>query len=290
MQIKNIFFDTIISMRPKQWTKNFFIFAALIFVKGFLDNQKVMFAILAFVLFCFASSAIYIINDVADIKSDREHPIKKYRPLAAGRLSMVIAIFFAIVLFVVALSGGWFLNILFFWAVVAYIVLQFLYSFWLKNVVIIDVLAIALGFVIRVIAGAVAINVSFSVWLILCTFFLALFLAISKRRTDLLYVGGHASHGVLQDYTSEFLNQMNMIVLPSTIIAYAFYTFSSEHSRWLMVTIPVVVYGLFRYLFITDKKCISDNGPSDDVLGDVGLQMVVAIWIIMSGVILIYGK
>lgn len=289
MQIKNIIVDTIISMRPKQWTKNFFIFAALIFVKGFLDSQKVVFAILAFVLFCLASSAVYIINDVVDIKSDREHPIKKNRPLAAGRLPVGFAVFFAIVLSASALGGGWFLNIPFFWAVV-YIILQLLYSFWLKHVVIVDVLAIALGFVIRVIAGAVAINISFSVWLILCTFFLALFLAISKRRNELLCVGGHASRGVLQDYSLEFLNQMNMVVLPSTIIAYAFYTFSSEHSRWLMATIPIVVYGLFRYLFITDKKRISDNRPSDDVFEDMGMQMVVMIWIIMSSIILVYGK
>ncbi|KKR07420.1 MAG: Prenyltransferase, UbiA family [Candidatus Peregrinibacteria bacterium GW2011_GWC2_39_14] len=290
MRVKHTIIEIFISMRPKQWTKNFFIFAALIFVKDFLDSQKVLFAVEAFVLFCFASSAVYIMNDVVDIKSDREHPTKKYRPLAAVKISPFFAIFFAVILATVASLGGWFLNTSFFWAVMAYLVLQLLYSFWLKRIVIIDVLAIALGFVIRVIAGAVAISVSFSVWLILCTFFLALFLAISKRRNELLHGASGFSRGVLQDYTLEFLNQMNMVVLPSTIITYAFYTFSSEHSRWLMVTIPIVVYGLFRYLFITDKKRIADNGPSDDILGDAGIQVAVLVWIIVSGIILIYGK
>ncbi|MBI5229825.1 MAG: decaprenyl-phosphate phosphoribosyltransferase [Candidatus Magasanikbacteria bacterium] len=290
MWVKHTIVEIFISMRPKQWTKNFFIFAALIFVKDFLDSQKVLFAVEAFVLFCFASSAVYIMNDVADIKNDRERPTKKYRPLAAGKISPSFAIFFAVILAVVASLGGWFLNTSFFWAVIAYLVLQLLYSFWLKRIVIIDVLAIALGFVIRVIAGAVAIGVSFSVWLILCTFFLALFLAISKRHNELLHGASGFSRGVLQDYSLEFLNQMNMVVLPSTIITYAFYTFSSEHSRWLMVTIPIVVYGLFRYLFITDKKRIVDNGPSDDILGDVGIQIAVFVWIIVSGIILIYGK
>ena len=290
MRVKHTIIEIFISMRPKQWTKNFFIFAALIFVKDFLDSQKVLFAVEAFVLFCFASSAVYIMNDVVDIKSDREHSTKKYRPLVAGKISPSFAIFFAVILATVASLGGWFLNTSFFWAVMAYLVLQLLYSFWLKRIVIIDVLAIALGFVIRVIAGAVAISVSFSVWLILCTFFLALFLAISKRRNELLHGASGFSRGVLQDYTLEFLNQMNMVVLPSTIITYAFYTFSSEHSRWLMVTIPIVVYGLFRYLFITDKKRIADNGPSDDILGDAGIQVAVLVWIIVSGIILIYGK
>ncbi|KKU06387.1 MAG: Prenyltransferase, UbiA family [Candidatus Magasanikbacteria bacterium GW2011_GWA2_45_39] len=221
MRVKHTIIEIFISMRPKQWTKNFFIFAALIFVKDFLDSQKVLFAVEAFVLFCFASSAVYIMNDVVDIKSDREHPTKKYRPLAAVKISPFFAIFFAVILATVASLGGWFLNTSFFWAVMAYLVLQLLYSFWLKRIVIIDVLAIALGFVIRVIAGAVAISVSFSVWLILCTFFLALFLAISKRRNELLHGASGFSRGVLQDYSLEFLNQMNMVVLPSTIITWA---------------------------------------------------------------------
>lgn len=277
--VKNIF----ISLRPRQWIKNLFVFAAIIFVREFQDLEKIKLSVMAFVLFCLASSSVYLINDIVDLSTDRLHPTKKMRPLAAGKLRVGTAVLVATVLMLVGLVLAFYLNSLFGITLFSYICLNVLYSFWFKKIIIVDVLSIATGFVLRVIAGALVIQVVFSPWLVFCTFFLALFLAISKRKSEVL-------RGVSSDYTIGFINQMNMIVLPLTLVTYTFYTFSSEHSRWLMLTVPIVLYGLFRHLFIVDRKQTCDDGPTDDLYNDTGLQLTIVVWLVVVFLILIYGK
>ena len=283
--IKNL----IISMRPKQWIKNLFLFAAIIFVKQFSDIEKLTAVFEAFVIFCLASSAIYLINDVVDAPYDRRHPQKRLRPIASGKLPASAAIFAAAGFGALAVFWSFYINNFFALAVIGFLALNILYSFYLKRFVIIDVIVIALGFVIRVIAGAVAINVRFSEWLILSTFFLTLFLAISKRKNELMHAEEAETREGLGKYSLALLDQMNSIVLPSAIITYAFYTFSSEHSKLLMVTLPVVLYGLFRYLFLINIKTRSDDGPTDDFLLDKNLLAVVFVWLIVSAAIILYA-
>lgn len=274
-----------ISLRPRHWVKNFFVFAALIFAKKFTDWPAIRLSLFAFVLFCLASSGVYLINDVIDFKDDREHPSKKNRPIASGKISRLVAAICGILLLSAALFLSWKLGLIFFWTITGYIFLNLVYSFWLKRVIIIDVICIALGFVLRVIAGAVVIGVVFSSWLLLCTFFLTLFLAIGKRKSELLSAG-FAARGVLAGYSSDLLGQMNMVVLPAILIFYTLYTFNTWQSQWLILTVPVVLYGLFRYLYIIDKKSVSDDGPADDLWRDRPLQITLLVWLTMVFIIL----
>lgn len=282
-----LFKDLLIELRPKQWIKNFFIFAALIFAKKFFDGEAVTNSLAAFASFCLISSGVYLINDLVDLEADRLHPLKKNRPLAAGKISKPLAGIAALIILVLGLGGGFTINFNFGAAVSAYFLLNLLYSFYFKKKVILDVIFPALGFVIRVIAGALAIEVSFSSWLLLCTFFLTLFLAIGKRKNELLNINSNATRGVLSSYSVALLDQMSTIVLPATLITYTLYTFSSGHSVWLIATVPIVLYGLFRYLLIVDRKKESDNGPTDDLLLDKPLQITVLVWIIVVVLILL---
>lgn len=281
--------NLIISMRPRQWFKNFFIFAALIFAKDFTDLNKVLISFAAFFLFCFASSAVYLINDVIDLEYDKQHPTKSKRPIASGKISVKTALVFFIFLSAGAIAGSFCINNYFGASLAGYIALNILYSVALKRMVIIDVITIALGFVIRVVAGALAIRVYFSPWLIFCTFFLTLFLAVSKRKSELIfYQNEQSARPVLSQYSLEFIEKINTVVFSSVLISYALYTFSSVHGVWLMTTIPVVLYGLLRYFFISDKKRIPDDGPSDDLLRDRPLQLTILIWVIMLLFIIYY--
>ncbi|MBI5254360.1 decaprenyl-phosphate phosphoribosyltransferase [Candidatus Falkowbacteria bacterium] len=275
-----------ISLRPRHWIKNFFVFAALIFAKKFTDWPAIRLSLFAFVLFCLASSGVYLLNDVIDLKSDQEHLSKRNRPIASAKISRLCAAICGILLLSVALLISWKLDFIFFWTVAGYIFLNLFYSLWLKRVVIIDVICIAIGFVLRVIAGAVVIGVVFSPWLLLCTFFLTLFLAIGKRKSELLSVD-YIARGVLADYSSDLLNQMNMVVLPAILITYTLYTFNTWQSQWLILTVPVVLYGLFRYLYIIGKKSVSDDGPSDDLWRDRPLQITLITWLAMIFIILV---
>lgn len=281
--VQNLF----ISFRPKQWIKNLFVFAALIFAKRFTNVNDLSLSIVAFICFCLASSSVYLINDVADYNKDREHPLKKNRPIAAGKISQSLGIVVSIILIILSLILAFLVNIWLLLIILCYFILNILYSFFLKRVVIVDVITIALGFVLRVIAGAVAISVVFSSWLLLCTFFLTLFLAIGKRKNELVNVVGNSTRGVLSEYSEELLEQMTMIVLPATLITYTLYTFNSGHTEWLIITVPVVLYGLFRYLLIIDRKKGSDNGPTDDLLFDKPLQATVLFWVVVVIFILI---
>lgn len=259
-------------MRPKQWTKNAIIFAPLIFAQKFMEPSPVVTACLAFLIFCALSSIVYIINDLIDIEQDRKHPLKCHRPLASGKLKPRTALIFLAGLIIAAgLCTLLLLNWQFALIAAVYIVLQICYSLWLKHVVIIDVFCIASGFLLRVAAGAEAIEVTFSTWLFFCTILLSLFLALSKRRHELVLLeGGAGEHRrILFEYSTGLLDQMISIVTTATLIAYILYTVSGETvakfgGDKLKYTIPFVLYGIFRYLYLIYQK--NEGGSPEKVL------------------------
>jgi 4-hydroxybenzoate polyprenyltransferase len=211
MSVVKIIKDLFISLRPKQWIKNSFVLAAVFFVREFSNVTQLGKALGAAFLFCIVSSAVYLINDCADVARDRQHPVKRFRPIAAGKLSFSLVFGLALVLFALALGIAFYFNFLLGLTLAGYIVLQIAYSFLLKKIVIVDVIVIALGFVLRVVAGAVVISVTFSAWLIFCTFFLTLFLAVSKRKSELLLSSDAKARSVLASYSLPFLDRFLMI-------------------------------------------------------------------------------
>lgn len=275
--------DVIRTMRPKQWVKNVFIFGALVFDGKLLQPLPLVVTVLGFVLLCLISSAVYVINDLADVEKDRLHPKKRNRPLASGRLSMRAGLVTAIALPVVVLPLSFWLNVGFGLIVAGYLVLQIAYSFALKNMVIVDVLALAAGFVLRVGAGVSLIEVErFSPWLYVCTTLLALFLGLGKRRQELVLMGGKGinTRAILDHYNLAFLDQMIGVVTASTVMAYSLYTFSAAglpQNHLMMLTIPFVIYGIFRWLYIIH---VQGNGgaPDEVVLQDRPLQVSLVLW------------
>ena len=269
-----MFRQLLITMRPKQWTKNVFIFAALLFDIKLLDVTLGGRTTLAFILFCILSGSVYLINDLTDIDRDRQHPVKRNRPLASGGLSKPWAVSAAIVLPIIALSLSFLLHPLFGLIALVYFVIQLFYSFGLKDVVILDVLIIAAGFVLRVAAGsAVAEAERFSPWLYVCITLLALFLALGKRRNELLLLEASAlgHRKVLQEYSPQLLDQMIALVTSSTVIAYSLYTFSAENlppNKSMMLTIPFLLYSIFRYLYLIYQKNLGGS-PEEILLRDV---------------------
>lgn len=239
-------------MRIKQWTKNLLVFAALLFSYKTLPLMTVYKTILGFFLFCFISSTVYILNDFMDREVDRNHPDKKNRPMASGELNPYIGLGFGLILFIITVSLSILLNPLFGALILGYFLLNVLYSFKLKHVVIMDVMVVSIGFVLRAIGGGIIIEVPFTPWFLLCIMLIALFLGISKRRHEyfLFQNGMGTSRKVLEFYSAELLDQLNSIVTTSTIICYSLFTFNSGHSLYLMGSIPFVIYGIFRYLYL----------------------------------------
>ncbi len=271
------------TMRPKQWTKNSFIFAALVFNGSLFETLPLFMTGLGFAIFCLVSGNVYLINDLVDIEKDRLHPKKKDRPLPSGQLPKHLAMLTAAVLPFVMLPLSFWLDTAFGLVVTGYLLLQIGYSFVLKNMVIIDVLTIAAGFVLRVGAGVALISVKiFSPWLYVCTSLLALFLALGKRRQEIVLMGeaNGATRSILNDYNLPFLDQMIGIVTAGTVVAYSFYTFSAEAlggNRWMMLTIPFVIYGIFRWLYVIHVR--GDGGAPDEVLlKDRPLQVSLLLW------------
>ncbi len=272
-------------LRPAQWVKNLLVFAALIFSMHLLLVESVLRTVVAFVSFCLVASASYVVNDVHDVERDRRHPIKSRRPIAAGRISAPAALLVAALLAVIGAALAVTLGQSFVVIVAAYAVLQVLYSFALKDVVILDVMAIATGFVLRAVAGGVAIDVYVSPWLMICTFLLALFLGFSKRRHEVVLLEGEAGahRETLRDYSPYFLDQMISVVTASTVLAYAIYTVSPEvreklHTDRLYLTIPFVLYGIFRYLYLVHRREGGGN-PTHELLTDRPLWVNVLLWI-----------
>jgi 4-hydroxybenzoate polyprenyltransferase len=281
------------TMRPKQWTKNLILFAGLIFAHQLFVFMSVVKSVIAFCCFCLLSSAIYIINDIKDIERDRAHPLKSKRPIAAGQLSIRSAGLSATGIAVVALLFSFWLDFEFGLVALIYFVLLLAYSFRLKHIVILDVLTIAIGFVLRAIAGAVVIDVIFSSWLLLCTILLALFLGLSKRRHELLLLGDNAqSHRrILKEYSPHLLDQMIGVVTASTLMGYALYTMAPETVKkfgtsYMILTIPFVIYGIFRYLYLIHQKDLGGN-PTTVLVTDKPILINVILWGLVS-ILLIY--
>ncbi len=274
----------LVSLRPKQWTKNLLLFAGLLFT---LDQhhtaRQFQYAAFGFVLFSLLSSVVYLVNDLADRESDRKHPKKCRRPIAAGELSPALAVASAVVLAVIGLTGSFALGIPFGSIALIYFLLTFAYSFKLKHVVLVDVLVLAAGFVFRAVAGAVVIGVSISSWLILCTLMLALFLGLSKRRAELLSVqqsGTKGTRRILEEYSPEMLDQMIVIVTSACLMSYALYTITSPAAQahhYLMLTIPFVIYGIFRYLYLMHRHSLGES-PDAVLLEDRPMLVNIVLW------------
>jgi len=249
------------SLRVQQWIKNFFVFAPLIFSQNVFNLPLLIKTVLAFVLFCILSGAAYLLNDIQDLEEDKLHPKKSKRPLASGKLEKKHAFFASLLLVLLGLTGAYFLNINFFIVLLVYFILQIAYSNWLKHVVIIDVFLIATGYFLRVIAGGLAISVQISPWLFICSILIALFLALSKRRHELVLLAKNAEihRPILKEYTPQLLDQMIAVVTASTVVSYCLYTVSSETvekfgTMNLLFTVPFVLYGIFRYLYLVHQR------------------------------------
>jgi len=279
------------AMRPKQWAKNVLVFAGIFFDGRILDWPRLAKSLAAFVIFCLASSAIYLINDLADLEKDRIHPVKCSRPLASGELSPSVAIAATVVFLITSIAASFALNNRFMAITLIYISLMVLYTFLLKQLVIIDVMTIALGFVLRIFAGALAVDVTrFSPWLYVCGSLLALFIAINKRRHELRLLTNSATNHrtILGEYSITFLDEMTALVTSSALVSYSFYTFSAPNlpqNHSMMFTIPFVMYGLFRYLYLIHTKNLG-GAPEDIILGDRPLLIAIALWALISALVI----
>ncbi len=281
------------SLRPRQWAKNLFVFAGLVFSQQLL-TPAAWTALAAFLIFCGLSGAIYLLNDVADAEKDRLHPEKRRRPIASGALPLRLALGVGVLLIAATLTLALRLSLEFGLVAAAYAILLTAYSVWLKRLVILDVLTVAIGFVLRAVAGAVAIRVEISGWLLICTVLVALFLALGKRRHEYLTLHGDAAahRPILAEYSEGFLDQMIAVVTASTVTAYALYTMSPEtvakfHSRLLPLTLPFVLYGIFRYLYLLYRRQLGGN-PSDLFLSDRALIVNTLCWM-LALVAILYG-
>ena len=284
--------DNLTVMRPGQWVKNLILFAGIIFSQN-IQNLNMLFDIfVAFILFCLLSSAGYVINDIVDCQQDSQHPHKANRPVASGRLKKFSAVFLALFLIIISLLGSYVLNANFFIVALVYLSLNIVYSLFLKHVVIIDVMVVALGFVLRAVAGAVVIGVNISSWLIVCTILLALFLGFGKRRYELVLLEEKATdhRKILTEYSLNFLDQMIAVVTASTVVGYAFYTLSPEISqklgtKYMPLTIPFVLYGIFRYLYLIHQK-EEGGSPTRMLLTDKPILINIFLWLVAVVLIL----
>lgn len=281
-------------MRPKQWVKNSFVFAALVFAKELFYLDYFLITLWAFLLFCLLSGSVYLINDIFDIKKDRLHPVKSKRPIASGAISIREASIWGVTLAIISLFLSFYISQNFGIVASLYFLLNLFYSLYLKKVVIIDVMSIAFGFLLRAIAGAIVIGVAISTWLILCTILIALFLGFCKRRQELLiYEKEPTTHReILGEYSTAFLDQMIGVVTASTVIAYSLYTMSPEvmekmGTQYLNITIPFVLYGIFRYLYLVYKKEGADS-PTRLILEDKPLLLNIFLWGITVIIILYF--
>lgn len=281
-----------IAIRPQEWVKNVFLFSALFFSKNLLVPHLIAQVVLAFGLYCMAAGGVYLMNDLKDREDDNKHPLKRTRPIASGMLSATVAAPAAAVLLCVAIGGAVLQRPMFGMILTTYVLLNVVYSNWLKRVVILDVFIIASGFVLRVAAGAVVIDVVMSHWLLICTMLLALFLGFCKRRSELVTLAQEASQHrhVLAEYDLPFLDMMIGIVTSAVVVGYTLYTVSSEtimkfHTDRLLLTVPLVLYGIFRYLYLVYHR--NDGGnPAHALLTDGPLRLSVILWGFVSALIL----
>lgn len=287
---RSTFAAYIAAMRPKQWTKNAVVFAALVFDHKLFDISRLATVTAAFVCFCLASSAVYIVNDLRDAESDRQHPRKRLRPIASGQISATAAWTLAALLVAVSFPGALLLDGMFGAVILGYLALMIAYTFVLKHLVIVDVFAISAGFVLRAAGGAVVLDVPISPWLYVCTVLLSLFIGFGKRRHELLLLEDDAAahRRNLDEYSTELLEQFITITAAATIMAYSLYTFSAtnlQNDRSMMLTIPFVVYAIMRYLFLIHRRD-AGGSPEQVLLTDIPLLSCIALWGLTAVVIL----
>ena len=288
--------DVLQLLRPSQWSKNALLFGALLFSKHLFDAPEVLRVLAGFASFCLIASTAYVMNDLRDIERDRRHPQKRHRPLPSGRVSPGLALAIGVCVGVAGLGLAAALGMRFFGLVAFYLVWQVAYTFSMKEVVILDVMALAAGFVIRAVAGGVVIDVPISPWLVICTFLLALFMGFAKRRHEVILLdAGAADHRrSLREYSPYFLDQMIAVVTASTVVAYAIYTVSPEvqeklGTQYLYVTIPFVLFGIFRYLYLVHQKEEGGN-PTQIMMTDVPLIIDVVLWAVTAACVLYWGR
>ena len=275
-------------LRPKQWTKNLLLLAGLIFSANLFQFPLLYLSLVALLSFCLLSSCVYIINDIADLEEDRRHPKKQRRPLAAGLITKSDANIVLAVLLPLAAGLAWWINTYFLLLAAVYFLLSLVYILRFKYMVILDVFSIAFGFLLRALAGGAAIQVEISPWLLVCTLFLALFLALTKRRQEAINLDKNISlrRSVLEHYPLPYLDQLISIVTAATILAYSFYTFTAGQSTLFMLTIPFVIYGIFRYLYLVHKEMLGES-PEEVLLSDTPMIVNILLWVIIS-IILLY--
>ncbi len=283
-----------VSMRPKQWSKNMLVFAGLLFSRDIFILSKLTHALAAFLLFCLVSSATYLINDVVDRKKDALHPKKKNRPIAAGKLAPATALFFATFFVGISLVAAFRLDVYFGLILSTYFIFTLAYSFHLKNVIILDVLIIASGFVFRAVGGTFAIQENVSSWLIICTIFFALFMALGKRRAEIISLGDEAGdvRATLAHYDQTYLDHLITISTAACLMSYALYTLDTEvvekfDTRMLVLTIPLVIFGLFRYLYLIYHLNLGET-PENAVWGDRPILICVAVYITVVSLIIYF--
>ncbi|WP_084386930.1 decaprenyl-phosphate phosphoribosyltransferase [Anabaena sp. CA = ATCC 33047] len=291
------------SLRPRQWTKNLVVFAAPLFAFS-INLQSLLGSLLAFTLFCCASSSFYLINDIADVESDRQHPVKCQRPIAAGLVSIHVALGMAVVLLCIALIIGWLRSPHLGATITAYAVLQIAYNLRLKRMAILDIGAIATGFVLRACAGAAATNIVLSAWFFLCTAMLALFLAIEKRKAELrlTQIKGNKPRAVLKHYSLPLLARMENVVTTGTVVTYALWSagpyLQGASTSWMLLTLPFILYGIFRYQLLSDPQGIANHQdhieqggrserPEEVLLKDLPILVTVIGWVITCFTILL---
>ena len=281
-----MFFQILAAMRPRQWVKNLFVLPALIFSKHIFEWSYASSSMIGLLCFCLVSSAVYLLNDVFDLQSDRVHPEKSRRPIAAGQVPVWAAVTSALVLFVLGFIGSFSVGLDFGMVILIYAVMNLAYSAKLKHVVLIDVLIVATGFLLRALGGAVVIDVEISTWFVLCSFMLALFLTVVKRRQELIALQGAASEhrAILEDYSIPFLDQVISVLTSATLVCYALYAMGVGEGtgRQMQWTIPFVLYGVLRYLYLVYKKGDGDN-PTSVIWTDRPLQLNILLWVVASG-------
>jgi 4-hydroxybenzoate polyprenyltransferase len=277
----------LVSLRPRQWTKNLLLFAGIIFAAQLGDLSRWWEAIAAFIAYCAASSASYLVNDVRDAAHDRAHPVKRSRPIARGELSPRVAEALAAVLVLGAFLLVAPLGVASILFLSTFFALQAAYTLALKHIVLLDVMTIGGLFVVRAAAGAAAVNVRISPWLLLCTALLALFLALAKRRGELVLVGAEATPGrpVLEGYSLALVDQLVTVVAASTVISYCLYTFTARDSKAMMITIPFVIFGVFRYLLLMHRRDLGEE-PEEVLLRDAPILLCIAGWAACAALIL----
>jgi 4-hydroxybenzoate polyprenyltransferase len=273
-------------LRPKQWYKQGVIFVPLLFSKNLTNIDSIISILIATISFCLISSSVYIINDISDAEEDREHPVKKHRPIASGDVSIRLGIVTALLLFIISVGLGYILGLLFLAVILIYFIQNLLYSYWLKRIAFIDILMISFGFVLRSTSGAVAISEPVSPWLISCIGFLALLLGVGKRKNEIQTIDDSDSRNVLKQYKLVGIDRIMTVVVTTLISVYALYTFTYEYNL-MIVTVPSVIFALFRYMYLV--QCLGIGSKPYKLIKDKQFVANILLWFLLTLIVLYRG-